>query len=167
MPTSVFVFNVLFVSRDNALRSQLAEVCLRHLGQGRFKAYSCGAPGCVAESPSDWVFPTLKTAGMRADGLRCKSWTEFTRIGAPRMDFVIGLDEGTFERHPSWPGQPETALWAIAAVDARKLGPQKTGLETLNTLHALRRRIELLVSLAARGARASELRHDLRDMAHL
>lgn len=160
-------FNVLFVSKENALRSQLAEACLRHLGQGLFRAYSCGVPGHIAKAPSDWAVLALNTAGMRANGLRCTPWTEFTRNGAQRMDFVVGLDTDTFERHPAWPGQPETALWSIPAVDSRKLAPQKMGLETLNTLHALRRRIELLVSLASRGVRATDLRHDLRDLAHM
>jgi len=38
---------------------------------------------------------------------------------------------------------------------------------TLNTLHSLRRRIELLVSLHSRGVDRADLRHDLRDMAHM
>lgn len=164
---AVKVFNVLFVSKDNALRSQLAEGCLRHLGSGPFRAYSCGVPGFVAKLPSDWAVLALNTAGMRAHDLRCKAWTEFTRNGAPRMSFVVGLDSETYPQHPAWPGQPETALWTIPAVDCAKLGPQKTGLEALNALHAVRRRIELLISLASRGASASDLRHDLRDMAYI
>jgi hypothetical protein len=40
------------------------------------------------------------------------------------------------------------------------------GLATLQSLHSLRLRIELLVNLHARGGSAQDLRHDVRDLAH-
>ena len=142
---------VLFVSRENAARSLLAQACLRHFGQSRFKVYSCGVPGLSDGQPSDWALLTLKTAGMSIAGLHCKGWNEFTRNGARRLDFVIALDQETAYQHPRWPGQPETAVWAYAPLDARKDKSMDLGLATLNTLHSLRRRIELLVALQSRG----------------
>lgn len=161
------VASVLFVSRENAGRGLLAEACLRHLGKSTFRAFSCGVPAVSTGQPQEWTLLALKTAGMSTEGLRCKGWNEFTRSGAPRMDFVIALDEATAYQHPSWPGQPETAVWAFDPLVQRKNQSIDLGLATLNTLHSLRRRIELLVSLQSRGVPRADLRHDLRDMAHL
>ncbi len=158
---------VMFVSQDNASRSLLAEACLRHLGKSKFRVFSCGVPAQSNGQPTDWTLLALKTAGMSTDGLRCKGWTEFTRSGAPQLDFVIALDEDTARLHPMWPGQPETALWAYPPLVRSKNGSTDLGLATLHTLHSLRRRIELLVALQSRGASRAELRLDLRDMAHL
>jgi protein-tyrosine-phosphatase len=162
------VSHVLFVSRENACRSLLAEACLRHLGGKKFKVFSCGVPNKVSERPQSWTLLALQTAGIVSTDLRCKPWTEFTRGGAPKMDFVIALDAKTAGDHPSWPGQPETALWEYPAVGTQpsvsKLDP---GIEAVNVLFSLRRRIELLVSLHSRAGSRAELRHDLRDLAHV
>jgi len=105
---------------------------------------------------------------MATADLRCKGWVEFTRSGAPKMDFVIALDAETAGEHPLWIGQPETALWEYPAVVVRKKHSETdAGIAALHTLHSLRRRIELLVSLHSRVRSRSELRHDLRDLAHL
>jgi protein-tyrosine-phosphatase len=89
------VTHVLFVSAENACRSLLAEACLNHLGKGKLKAYSCGAPGLVVDNPYGWTLLALQTAAVPAVHLRCKPWTEFTRNGAPKMDFVVALDRDT------------------------------------------------------------------------
>jgi len=161
------VTNVLFVSRENAARSLLAEACLIHLGGNKFKAYSCGVPLLSHGQPKDWTLLALQTAGISATSLQCKTWTEFTRSGAPKMDFVIALDASTAHQHPSWPGQPETALWAFEPFVLRKNNGAAVGLETLQTLHSLRRRIELLLSLHSKGKTRSDLRDDLRDLGYL
>ncbi|OYT93053.1 MAG: protein tyrosine phosphatase [Burkholderiales bacterium PBB3] len=162
-----FATNVLFVSRENAGRSLLAEACLRHLGRGKFKAYSCGVPGLIANSPSHWSLLALQTAGMPSSDLHCKSWSEFTKSGAPRMDFVISLDAETLYDHPMWPGQPETALWSYPPLVTVNPGYAEFGLAAVHTLVSLRRRIELLISLHSKSRVHSDLRHDLRDLAHL
>lgn len=162
------VTQVLFVSRENACRSLLAESCLRHLGGNKFKVYSCGVPFGVADRPAIWAILALQTAGMPTQGLQCKNWAQFTKSGAPRMDFVIALDGETAMDHPSWPGQPETALWEFPAIaEGKKYGTAEPAIATMNTLHSLRRRIELLVSLHSRVSNNAELRHDLRDLAHM
>jgi hypothetical protein len=83
------------------------------------------------------------------------------------MDFVITLDAEVEAEQPSWIGQPVTALWDYPALKARGGKNSNLGLETLQTLLSLRRRIELLVSLHARGKKATDLQHDLRDMSHV
>ncbi len=159
--------NVLFVSTANAARSLLAEACLTHLGQEKFRAFSCGQPAMANGQPCEWALLALKTAAIPSAQLSCKPWTEFTRSGAPMMDFVITLDEATWCNHPRWPGQPESALWAYSPLVKSKKSPAAVGIATLHTLHSLRRRIELLVNLHAKLSKRSDLRHDLRDLAFM
>ena len=162
------VTHVLFVSRENACRGLLAEACLTHLGGKKFKAYSCGVPFGLSVHPDSCAILALQTAGIPTQGLRCRSWAQFTKSGAPMMDFVIALDAETFMDHPSWPGQPETALWEYPMIaEGKKYGTVAPAIATMNTLHSLRRRIELLVSLHSKVSSKSELRHDLRDLAHM
>ena len=159
--------NVLFVSRENAFRGLLAQSCLDHLGQGKFKVYSCGVPALIAVRPSPWALLALQNAGFPHADLRCNSWSDFTKSGAPRMGFVIALDAETLRDHPMWPGQPETALWSYPPITAAKAGSAQLGVTAVTALVSLRRRIELLVSLHSKVRSPSDLRHDLRDLAHL
>jgi protein-tyrosine-phosphatase len=159
--------SVLFVSQSNACRSLLAEACLSHLGAGKFKVFSCGVPTRLAENPASWALLALQTAGIPSTGLTCKGWTEFTRSGAPRMDFVIALDADTVSDHPSWNGQPATALWDYPEIAATHGKTKNPGIAAVQTLLSLRRRIELLVSLHARAQRGPDFLHDLRDLAYL
>jgi len=161
------ITKVLFVSTSNACRSLLAEACLRHLGQGKFKVFSCGVPARIADAPHSAALLALQTAAVPAAGLACKSWTEFTRNGATCMDFVIALDASTLPTHPSWPGQPVTALWdypEIASSPNLRLNAQ---VEVVQMLMSLQRRIELLVSLHSRSKRNTDLVPDLQDMSYL
>lgn len=159
--------HVLFVSCANRARSILAEACLNQLGKGRFHAFSCGMPGHTGGPIPAPVLEVLEAASVATTGLHSKSWSEFTRMGAPRMDFVISLDEATTKQHPSWPGQPDTALWGSPAI----LTPNIDGLElkviSLQALYSLRRRLELLVALPMHGSDRTALRSDIRDMAHM
>ena len=155
--------NVLFVSRENGCRSLLAEACLNHLGKGKLKAYSCGMPSELAPKPPSWTTLALQTAGIPTTTLACKAWTDFTRSGAPRMDFVIGLDADSYAQHPAWPGQPVTALWACPAIASGKKS-MDPGIAAVQMLLSIRVRVELLVSLHARGRRPSDLQHDVRDL---
>jgi protein-tyrosine-phosphatase len=161
------ISSVLFISRENAFRSLIAEATLRQLGGNRFKVYSCGMPALVAQKPSPWTSLVLQTAGIQGTGLSCKSWAEFAKASAPKMDFVIALDAETTLDHPMWPGQPETALWDYPSLTSKKPGNPKVGAEAMRTLMSLRRRIELLVSLQSKGLGRAELRHDLRDLAYV
>jgi len=105
-------YNVLFLCTGNRARSILAEAILNHKGRPHFTAYSAGS------HPYGEVHPVglkeLQQAGISTQGLRSKSWDEFARPGAPRMDFVFTLcDSAAREACPVWPGQPMTAHWGI------------------------------------------------------
>ena len=106
------VFNVLFLCTGNTARSILAESILRKVGAGRFAAYSAGSHPKGVVNP--FALKVLERLEFPIDGLRSKNWQEFSRPGAPTMDFVFTLcDDAAREACPVWPGQPMTAHWGI------------------------------------------------------
>ena len=140
--------NVLFLCTHNSARSILAEAVLNHMGKGRFKAYSAGSSPRENQAPNPLSLRALEKAGIPTDGLRSKSWDEFGQPDAPHMDLVVTVcDNAANEVCPYWPGQPATAHWGypdpslVEGSDAQKLEA------FLNTLHHMKRRMELLVSL--------------------
>jgi len=106
------VYNVLFLCTGNTARSILAESVLRREGAGRFNAFSAGSHPKGRVNP--FALKTLDAHGYPLDGLRSKSWDEFTTPDAPKMDFVFTVcDNAAGEACPYWPGQPMTAHWGI------------------------------------------------------
>ena len=146
MPAADRTYNVLFLCTGNSARSILGEALLNHVGDGRFKGYSAGS------HPKGQVHPmalaTLSAAGISTDGLRSKPWDEFATAYAPKMDFVFTVcDNAAGEVCPIWPGHPATAHWGYADPSEGD-GTDEQKLEAFRqTLHAIKRRLELLVSL--------------------
>ncbi len=105
-------FNVLFLCTGNSGRSILAECLLRHAGHGRFESFSAGSfpIGTVDRMALD----LLRHVNLPTEGLRSKSWDEFTGPGAPVMDLIITVcDDAAGEVCPVWPGHPVTAHWSV------------------------------------------------------
>jgi arsenate reductase len=139
-------FNVLFLCTGNSARSILAEVLLNQLGRGRFKAFSAGSHPAGRVNPLSVEF--LRGAGLPTDGLRSKSWDEFARPGAPRMDFIFTVcDDAAAEVCPIWPGKPTTAHWGVADPAAVEGTDEEKRTAFRRAATILRRRIELLVNL--------------------
>ena len=139
-------FNVLFLCTGNSARSILAEAYLNSAGKGCFKAYSAGSKPGGRVNP--YALELLAKSRIDSTGLRSKSWDEFARTDAPRMDFVFTVcDSAAAEPCPYWPGQPMTAHWgvpdpaAVEGTDEQKRQAFRSALSVLST------RINLLMNL--------------------
>ena len=144
--------NVLFLCTHNSARSILAEAVLNAIGKGRFAAYSAGSSPRDHQRPNPLALEVLQKAGIPTDGLHSKSWDEFGQSSAPHMDLVITVcDNAAGEVCPYWPGQPATAHWAYPDPSEVQGGEEPQREAFRQTLHAIRRRLELLVNLPASG----------------
>lgn len=140
--------NVLFLCTHNSARSILAEALLNHLGKGRFKAYSAGSSPREHQQPNPLALETLAHAGVSTQGLYSKSWDVFAAPDAPRMDLVITVcDNAAGEVCPFWPGQPATAHWGYADPSAGDADDDSKREAFRQTLHLIRKRLEIFVNL--------------------
>lgn len=139
-------YSVLFLCTGNSARSIMAEALLNYWGRGRFRAFSAGS------HPKGVVHPIaleiMERTHLPSDGARSKSWDEFSRPGAPKLDFVFTVcGNAAKETCPDWPGQPMTAHWGIddpAAVE----GPREDQVRAFNrAMRELDARIKLFTSL--------------------
>jgi protein-tyrosine-phosphatase/DNA-binding transcriptional ArsR family regulator len=139
-------FNVLFLCTHNSARSILAEAILRKYGGVRFRAYSAGSDPVAQPNPE--VIARLRAFGHDIEGLRSKSWHEFTGPNAPQMDFVITLCDAL--DGPVCPDFGElvvTGAWPLPD-PAKFMGSPLERSSMLNELYAsLRRRIEIFSAL--------------------
>ena len=139
-------YNILFLCTGNSARSIIAEAVANHVSGGRLRAWSAGS------HPSGQVQPlaveVLREAGIPTDGLRSKSWDEFSAPGAPEMDIVITVcGKAAGETCPVWLGQPMTAHWGVddpVAVEGDEAARRKAFRDAMGIL---RHRIQLLLSL--------------------
>lgn len=158
--------NVLFLCTHNSARSILAEAILNHVGKGRFKAFSAGSSPREDQQPNPMALQTLESVGISTDGLRSKTWDEFAAADAPHMDLVITVcDNAAGEVCPFWPGQPATAHWGYADPSAMEGSDAQKMQAFRQTLHAIKRRLELLTNLPAASVARLTLEKSARDLA--
>jgi arsenate reductase len=139
-------YNVLFLCTGNSARSIMAEAILNHKGRPNFTAYSAGS------RPSGQVRPEalrqIELARMPAENVRSKSWDEFAKRGAPKMDFVFTVcDNAAAEVCPVWPGQPMTAHWGVADPAAAQGSAEQIERAFRDAFVILDRRISLFLAL--------------------
>lgn len=158
--------NVLFLCTHNSARSILAEALLNHIGKGKFKAFSAGSSPAENQTPNPMALATLEKASISTEGLSSKSWDVFAAPDAPNMDLVITVcDNAAGEVCPYWPGQPATAHWGYAD-PSETVGTDEQKLEAFKqTLHQIKRRLELFTSLPLTSLSKLALEKTARDLA--
>ena len=158
--------NVLFLCTHNSARSILAEALLNHLSKGKFKAFSAGSSPAENQTPNPMAIATLENASISTEGLSSKSWDVFAVPDAPHMDLVITVcDNAAGEVCPYWPGQPATAHWGYAD-PSETVGTDEQRLEAFKqTLHQIKRRLELFTSLPLTSLNKLALEKTVRDLA--
>ena len=139
-------YNVLFLCTGNSARSIMAEGIMNFKGRPQFTAYSAGSQPTGTVRPE--ALRELQIAGIRATSFRSKSWDEFSKPDAPKLDFIFTVcDNAANEVCPVWPGQPMTAHWGVpdpAAIQGTEEEVQKA---FRDAFFMLDRRISLFLSL--------------------
>ena len=139
-------YNVLFLCTGNSVRSIMAEAILNGKGRPVFTAYSAGSHPRGVVSPE--ALQQIRRAHLPTDGLRSKSWEDFAKPGAPKMDFVFTVcDSAARETCPVWPGQPMTAHWGVADPGATQGTQEQVERAFRDTYMLLERRISIFLSL--------------------
>ena len=139
-------YNVLFLCTGNSARSIMAEAILNRKGPPNFKAYSAGShPSGLVRAEA---LKQIELSRASTNGLRSKSWDEFAKPDAPRMDFVFTVcDNAASEVCPVWPGQPMTAHWSVPDPAAVTGSPEQIERAFRDAFMILERRITLFLSL--------------------
>ena len=138
--------NVLFLCTGNSARSIIAEAILNREGMDRFRAYSAGSRPKGEVHP--FALQLLQRLNHDVSGLRSKSWDEFARPDAPRMDFVFTVcDQAAAEECPFWPGQPMSAHWGVPDPASAEGNDAERHLAFAETYRMLRNRISIFVNL--------------------
>jgi arsenate reductase (thioredoxin) len=155
--------NVLFVCTHNSVRSIMAEGILNHLGGGRFIGYSAGSHPSPAPNP--FALETLRRRGAPIDRLRSKSWDDFARADAPRIDFVITVcDDAAGEMCPVWRNAPMTAHWGVVDPGRFEGSDEAKRREFERVAAILERRIERFTRLPIEKLEPPALQRALDDI---
>lgn len=139
-------YNVLFLCTGNSARSIMAEAIMNYKGRPTFVAYSAGSHPSGSVRPE--AFRQLQAAHLPTSGFRSKSWDEFSRPEAPKLDFVFTVcDNAANEVCPIWPGQPMTAHWGVPDPAAVRGTEEEVKKAYRDAFFLLDRRIGLFLSL--------------------
>lgn len=139
-------YNVLFLCTGNSARSIMAEAIMNHKGSPTLSAFSAGSHPAGTVRPE--AIRQLQSAGLDTQGLRSKSWNEFSKPDAPPLHFVFTVcDNAANEVCPLWPGQPITAHWGIPDPAIAEGTPEEIARAYNQAFSALDRRIGLFLSL--------------------
>jgi len=141
----------------------MAEGIMKAKARKGFAAYSAGS------HPSGKIRPEalkqLEAAQIPTMGLRSKSWEEFARPDAPKLDFVFTVcDSAAKEACPIWPGQPMTAHWGVpdpAAVTGAEEQVQKA---FRDAFFLLDRRITLFLNLPFKALDSLAIKRELENI---
>jgi arsenate reductase len=158
-------YNVLFLCTGNSARSIMAEAIMNYKGRSTFTAYSAGS------HPSGIVRPEaiaqLESAHLSTSNLRSKSWEEFSKPDAPKLDFVFTVcDNAAKEVCPIWPGQPMTAHWGVADPAAVRGTEKEIERAYRDAFLTLERRISLFLCLPLATIDKLAIKKEIDEIGH-
>jgi arsenate reductase len=158
-------YNILFLCTGNSARSIMAEAILNGKGQPLFTAYSAGS------HPSGNVHPEalkqIESAHLPTEGLRSKSWEEFAKPEAPKMNFVFTVcDNAAQEVCPIWPGQPMTAHWGVPDPAVLKGTSEQIERAFRDAYLLLERRLSLFLSLPLASLEKMAIQREINRIGH-
>jgi arsenate reductase (thioredoxin) len=158
-------YNILFLCTGNSARSIMAEAIMNYKGQPTFTAYSAGSHPSGAVRPE--AIAQLETAHLTTSGLRSKSWEEFGKPDAPKLDFVFTVcDNAAKEVCPLWPGQPMTAHWGIPDPAAVSGTEEEIKRAYRDAFVALERRISLFLALPLTTVEKLAIKKEIDKIGH-
>jgi arsenate reductase (thioredoxin) len=158
--------NVLILCTGNSARSILAEALINHLGKGRFCAFSAGSHPAGRVNP--FAIELLAQKGLPVADLRSKSWDEFVRPDAPKLDFIFTVcDNAAGEVCPVWPGHPAKAHWGIPDPGAAQGSDQDKRQAFATAYRQLEARIARFVALPIGQMESVALQQALDDIGRI
>lgn len=138
----------------------MAEAIMNRKGSPTFTAYSAGSHPAGVVRPE--AINQLRSAGLSTEGLRSKSWDEFSETNAQTLNFVFTVcDNAANEVCPVWLGQPMTAHWGIPDPAAVVGTPEETNRAYSQAFAALDKRISLFLSLSIHTLNTLDLQKEL------
>jgi protein-tyrosine-phosphatase len=141
----------------------MAEAILNKIGRGKFRAFSAGSQpkGRVNSN----AIQLLKSLNYETSHFRSKSWAEFAKPDAPRLDFVFTVcDNAAGETCPAWPGQPMTAHWGVPDPAEAKGTEAEIGLAFKDAYRMLSQRIGIFTALPIRSLDKLSLQQKLYEI---
>lgn len=157
-------YNVLFLCTGNSARSIMAEAILNFKGKPNFTAYSAGSHPAGSVRPE--ALRQIEIAHIPVTGFRSKSWDEFSKPDAPKLDFVFTVcDNAANEVCPIWPGQPLTAHWGVPDPAAVRGTEAEIARAFRDAFFLLDRRISLFLCLPFKALDNLALKRELDHIA--
>ena len=137
---------VLFLCRDNAILSPMAEALLNHWGRGRFRALSAGwEPAAGVHALTARV---LRRAQLFPSALKPRDWTELATADAPPFRFLVVLGHGLPDRDVfGVKGNPILAHWQIVDPLSAPGSPDAHERAFERALREIEARVKLFASL--------------------
>jgi protein-tyrosine-phosphatase len=159
-------YNVLFLCTGNSARSILAEAIMNRYGPPKFRAYSAGSQPKGAVNPH--TIRLLQSLNYKADRFSSKSWDEFARADAPKLDFVFTVcDNAASEVCPVWPGQPMSAHWGVPDPAAAEGSEAVIAQAFSDAYRMLQNRISVFVNLPLAGLDRLSLQRKIDDIGRM
>lgn len=158
--TALTPLNVLFLCTHNSARSVIAESVMNRLGSGKFRGFSAGSMPSGRVHP--YAFELLERLNYPTSELRSKSWHEFAKPDAPKLDFVFTVcDNAANETCPIWPGQPISAHWGLPDPSAAEGTEAERRFAFADTHRMLYQRIGIFTNLPLASLDSLALKREL------